>query len=163
MKALPAHDAHDGVAAKLLPPALGLTVVHHEVRVSELARRAEIKNAVLDRTFENDRGIAERAIGDSHGRTSNDVVRNFVPDQNTQGICTCIAADGERDDRFGVADAGCPASCGAIIELLEERHVDRRDSVLGRATRFDFLQWNGMPREISTRPFRSPASRIGYG
>src|SRR5207247_9797375 len=93
----------------------------------------------------------------------NDVVRNFVPDQNAQGICACIAADNERDDRFGVADALRPACCRAIAELLEARHVDRTNSVLGRAALFNFFQWNGMPREISARPFRSPASRIGHG
>src|SRR5712691_6307294 len=142
MKALPAHDAHDGVAAKLLPPALGLTVVHHEIRVSELARRAEIENPVLHRAFENARGVAKRAIGDGHGRASDTIVHDLMPDQDAQGIRPRVAAYGERNDRLCIADAGGPSAHNAVVEPLKARPVDRWNTILARAARFNLLQRN---------------------
>src|SRR6516225_253049 len=130
MKALPAHDAHDGVAPELLPPALGLTVVHHEIGVSEFARRAEIEHAIFHRTFENERGITERAIGDRHRCASDHVVHDLVPDQNANGIGPRIAVDGERDDWFRIADAAGPSGCCAVAELLEARPIDRWNAIL---------------------------------
>jgi len=46
-KVFPAHDAYNRIAPELLPPALGLTVIHHEIRISELARRTEIENEIV--------------------------------------------------------------------------------------------------------------------
>src|SRR6266851_956783 len=162
MKALPAHDAHDGVAAKLLPPARGLTVVHHKVRVSELARRAEIENPVPHRAFENEGGIAKRAIGDSHGRFPDTIVHDLMPDQDAQGIGPRVAANGERDDRLCIADAASPSGCNAIGEPLEARRVDRWNIVPARPARLNLLQRDSVLREVRAGPLRSPASRLDW-
>ena len=107
-----------------------MTVVHHKIRVSEFARRAEIENAILDRAFENERGIAERTIGDREGLTPDHIVHDLVPDQNANGIGPRIAVDGERDDWFRIADAAGPSGCGAVVELLEARPINRWNAVL---------------------------------
>src|SRR5262245_9184219 len=159
----PAHDAHDGIAPELLPPTLSLTVVHHQIRISQFARRAKIENAMLHRALENERGIAERAIGDGYRRIPDNVVHNLVPDQNAQGICSCITADGERNDRLRVADAGRPSGCSAAVERLKARHVDRRNTIFARAARSDLLQRDGVLREIGAGPLRSPAEWLGRG
>src|SRR5258708_12633806 len=93
----------------MLPPALGLTVVHHEIRVSELTRRAEIENPVLHRAFENERGVAKRAIGDGHGRIPDTIVHDLVPDQDAQGIRPRVAANGDRDDRLSIPTPATPS------------------------------------------------------
>src|SRR5260370_19753452 len=162
MKALPAHGAHNGVAPELLPPALRLTVVHHEIRVSEFARRAEIENPILHRAFENERGIAERAVGDRHGRTPDNIVHDLVPDQNAQGNGPRVAANGERDERLCIAYAASPSGCNAIGEPLEARRVDRRNTVLARPARLNLLQRDSVLRKVRAGPLPSPASPFDW-
>ena len=55
----PEQCADDRVSTKLLPPALGLTIVHHEVGVAQSARRAETQSPARNASVEHDRGIAE--------------------------------------------------------------------------------------------------------
>lgn len=147
----------------MLPPALGLTVVHHQIGVSQLSRRAEIENAILNRALENERAIAERAIGNGYGHTPDNIIHDLVPDQNAQRVGARIVADDERDDRFRVAETGRPSGCSAAVQPLEARRVNRRNPVLGRAARLNLLQRDNMLREICARPLGSPTSSFGRG
>jgi hypothetical protein len=47
--------ADDALTGELLPPALGLAIVHDKVRVPELASRAEAERAIADTPVEDDR------------------------------------------------------------------------------------------------------------
>ena len=47
------------LSKKLLPPALGLPIIHNQIGISEIAGRAEIKDLVAQAAVENDPGIAE--------------------------------------------------------------------------------------------------------
>jgi len=58
---------------------------------------------------------------------------------------------------------GGPSGGSAIVEPLEARRVDRPNTVLGRAARFDLVQRDGVLREIGAGPFRSPTSGLGHG
>src|SRR6516164_5030658 len=69
-KFFPTHYAYDGVTSELLPPALSLTVIHNEIRISELAGRPEIEHAILNCALENEGGITKGAVGNHNGCAS---------------------------------------------------------------------------------------------
>lgn len=131
-KVFSAQDAHNCIARELLPPALGLTVVHHKIRVSEFSCCAEIEDAILQRAVKNERGVAERAIGHGDRRAADEIVHDFVPDQNAQRIGSRIVADSKRNHRLGVHNARGPPGCGTIAKPLEtggHRSAEYRPSV----------------------------------
>src|SRR5262249_13843326 len=63
----PEQCADDRVSTRLLPPALGLTIVHHEVGVAQSPGRAEAESPARNASVEHDRGIAEWAPGHRDG------------------------------------------------------------------------------------------------
>jgi hypothetical protein len=81
-----------------LPPRLGLTIPHDEIRVTEIARRAERQLATVDASIEDERRIAQRAER-HHDRTRRDrVVHDLVPDQDLQRIRARGFTLAHRDD-----------------------------------------------------------------
>jgi hypothetical protein len=158
---LPAHGADDAFARELLPPALRLPVVHHEVRVSKLAGRSEIEGAAVQPAIENQRRVAERAVGHDDREAADGVVDDLVPDEDAHGIRASIAIDCERDDGLGGADRCAPARRPSVNKLLEPRQVDGRNSVLARTARPDLSEGDRVPREIGARPLRPPGGGAG--
>jgi hypothetical protein len=80
----------DCFAGKLLPPALGFSIVHHKVRVSQLSARAEFEHLTADGPLENDGSVAERTIGDHDRNAADNVVDDLVPDHDPEWIGSCI-------------------------------------------------------------------------
>jgi hypothetical protein len=148
---LPADQfADDGGAEILLPPALGLPVVHDEVRVAQLARGAEIENQAIDPAIESDRRVAQRAVGDGDRHIAHGIVDDLVPREDPQRVGPRLAGQGERDDRLGRREVY------DLADRLEARRVDRRNAILGRAARADFRQVDVALREVGARPFQTP-------
>ena len=155
-----AHQlADDRLAEELLPPAFSLAVVHHQVRVPELAGGAEIEHPVADPPVEDDGGVAQGTEGDRDRHAAYGVVGDLVPHQDLQRIGPRVAVDDHADHRLGgreVIDLG---------DRLEGRVVDRRNAVLGRAARHDLAEVDRGAGEIRLRPLPFPGRRIGprYG
>jgi hypothetical protein len=81
----PCEAAHDGLAGGLLPPRLGLSVVHHQVAVAQLAGRAEVEQGAIERALEDERRVAERTEGHHHRDTAKGIVHDLVPGQDGSG------------------------------------------------------------------------------
>ena len=148
--------ANDSGAGELLPPALGLAVVHDEIAVAQLAGGAEIEHPAVEPPVEHDRRVAERTVGHGNRRAAHRVVHDLVPDQDAQGVRAGILSDLHADDRFGVRE----------VLGFGERHefgiVYRRYPVLRRSARHDLGKRDGVPREIGLRPERLPEFGIGH-
>ena len=119
-------DSDDPLAGELLPPALGLAVVHHEVGVAQLAGGAEIQHRVAHPPVVDNGRVAERAEGNGDGNAARRVVDDLVPHQDLQRIGAVFAAQEHADHGLRV---------GEMVDLgsgREDRIVDRGNAVLGR-------------------------------
>ena len=146
-------DADDPLAGELLPPALGLAVVHHEVGVAELAGGAEIQHRVAHPPVVDHGRVAEWAEGDRDRHTPHRVVDDLVPDQDLQWIGAVLAAEEHADHGLGI---------GEIVDLgsgREDRIVDRGNAVLGRPAGHDLVERDRRLRKIRRPPLRHPVRR----
>jgi hypothetical protein len=84
---VPASSPTSAGAVELLPPALGLAVVHHEVVVAQVAGGPERQRAGADAALECHGAVAQRAVGDRDRPARDRVVDDLVPDQDLQLIC----------------------------------------------------------------------------
>src|SRR5262249_45050428 len=78
--------ADERLAAELLPPRLRLAVVHDQVRVAKVARRAERERAPAHAAVERHRRVAKRAERHRVWDSSDPVVNDLVPGQDLQRV-----------------------------------------------------------------------------
>src|SRR5262249_59065342 len=84
----------------------------------------------------------------------------LVPEKNTTAIGASILPDGKGDDGLRIAERGARSRCLAIREPLKTWRINRRNSVLRRATGFDPGERHAVLGEIRVRPFQTPAAWI---
>ena len=125
------------IAPELLPPRLGLPVVHDEIGVAQLAGRAEVERAPLDPAVERDRRVAERAEGDGDGEPAEFVVDDLVPDQDLQRVGARLAADRQLDHRLARLDKRRREDRGKAGRI--ERRIARQVRVF--AERGEHFEW----------------------
>src|SRR5713226_1684597 len=75
----------DGPALHLRPQRMTLTVVHDEIALVELPRRAEVECGSVDDPLVDETGVAERAVRDHHRLAADGVIDDLVPHQDLQG------------------------------------------------------------------------------
>ena len=128
-------------------------VVHHQVRVAQLAGGTEVQHRIADPAVVDDRRIAERAEGHRDRDAPDRVVDDLVPDQNLERVGAVVIADEEADHGLGI---------GQILDLGgggEERIVDRGNAVLGRTAGDDLVEGDRGLGEVRLPPFRRPVRR----
>ena len=145
--------ADDSLAENLLPPAIGVPVVHDEVTVAEEAADAEGVDGVAHAAFEDDGGVAEGAEGDDDRISADDVVDYLVPGHDLEGIGTGVVADPEGDHGLPVGEPVWVVGHGS-----ELGGVDRRDAVSYLAEE-DFGVVDGVLGEIGAPGV--PAGGVG--
>jgi len=112
------------LAAELLPPRLRLAVVHHEIRIAQVARCAERQRAPLDAPVERDRRVAQWTERHRNRDACDHVVHDLVPGEDLERIRARPPRQREHDHglaRPQKADLGDPD---------EARTVERGDTVL---------------------------------
>jgi hypothetical protein len=142
--------ADDAVAAELLPPALGLAVVHDEIRIAQLPGGAEAQNAAAQAPIEDDRGIAQGTPGDRDRPAADRVVDDLVPDHDAQRVGLGFAAGGDRDHRRTRGEVT------GLRDRRKEQIIDGGYAVLGRAARDDLAQIDRTAQEVGARPLLAP-------
>ena len=143
----------------LLPPAFGLNVIHHHIRIAQLARHPEAAQLATHATVKHHAGITQRAEGDSHGHTAHLVIHNLVPGQIADRIGTRgLPLYFKGDHRLARID---PFLAGRLAEF---RVRQRRNAVLGWATRQDFTPiGDDAAGKIGVWPLVFPTVRVGAG
>ncbi len=136
--------ADDRLAGELLPPRLGLAIIHDQVAVAQAAGGTEVENLVVQLAVEDDAGVAERAEGYAHRQPAYLVVGNFVPHENREWIGARLAVVGEENHWIPVGEP-----CAGLGHVFVARQVNRRDAVLGRSSGKDFV------------PRHRPAGEVG--
>ena len=139
--------AHDRLTDRLLPPALGLAVVHHQIAVAQPAGGAEIEHLIAHSPIEGDRGVAERTVRDRHGEAADLVVDDLVPDQDLPRITADRAVVLEHDDGLAILHPAVGLAHGD-----EAGMVNGGNTVLRRSTRNYLVQGDRVLREISLPP-----------
>ena len=136
----------DAGAGELLPPRLGLPVVHDEVAEAKPPRRAEVEHHRVEAAVEDDRGVAEWAERHRDRGAAQLVVRDLVPDEDLERVGARLAAQLDRDDRLvrvepfaGLLRRGVPGD------------VDGRDPVPRGAAGHDLREVHGPLLEIGLR------------
>ena len=147
--------ACERLTAELLPPAFGLPVVHDHVRLPQPPRDTEGVRRSVHARVENDRGIAQRAVGDSNRHTADDIVGNLMPGQHLQGVGLGFTVHFQPDNRLGWGVALCGFSDG-----YELRRVDRRNTVARRSTGKDFPVVHDRSAEVPQWEFPVPRARV---
>ena len=112
----------DAGCEDLWPAAVGLPVVHDQVRVDEVARNAELRPAA----FEPLCGAGERAVRDRDGVARERVVDYLVIHQHVLGVRLRLAVTHDAEHGLLVGDR-------RVGDRLERRVVDRGDPVLADA------------------------------
>jgi hypothetical protein len=133
----------DGVAARLLPPALGLAVVHEEVAETQPPGRAEVQHATVQRALEGDGRIAQRTEGDRQRQPAHRVVDDLVPGQDLQGIGADVVAHLHQHHRLLRLQP--LVSLGGGHEL---GRVYGRDAILGRPAGENLAVGDRMAAEV---------------
>ena len=87
-------------AGELLPPRLGLPVVHDEIAQTKPPRRSEVEHHRVEAAVEDDRGVAERTERDRDRGAAQLVVRDLVPDEDLERVGAGLPAPFDRDDRL---------------------------------------------------------------
>ena len=136
-------DAGDSLTGGLLPPGLGLPVVHDQVAVVQPPGGAEIQHLVVEAPVEGDRGVAQRAERDRHRLVAELVVDDLVPGENLDRIGAHEPAG--LDDRNRLAGLQPAVGVGDRQVL---RGVDRGNAVLGRAAGEDLRVGHRVPAEV---------------
>src|SRR5262249_2252293 len=110
-------------------------VIHDQVRLAKVARRAEGQYATGCAPVERDGRVAEWAEGDRDRHTPDSVIDYLVPDQDLHWICTALGANRQRDHGLGWFEPG--AGFGGAHELGA---VERWDAVLAWPATADCAQ-----------------------
>ena len=149
--------AGNPLARGLLPPRLGLAVVHDQVAVIEAPGRAEVQHLVVEPTVEGDGGVAERAEGDRHRQIAELVVDDLVPGQDLDGIGAHPPVGLDHGDRLQGLQPGIGVGDRHVLRV-----VDRGDAVLGRTAGQDLRIGHRVPAEVGTElPGRARRRRLG--
>ena len=143
VESLAGEFSDDGLAGELLPPGLGLPIPHDEVEVAQVACGAEVVDRAIEGPVEDDGGVAEGAVGDGDGDAGDDVVDDFVPNEEPEGVGASVVVDLEIEDGFGVHEPGF-GRCGG----LEVGHVEGRDFVAVGAAGGYLAVGDGMDGEV---------------
>ena len=77
---------YDALACELLPPCMGLPIIHYQVGVPQIAGYPEVQDIAVKSPIENNCRIAQRAEGCRHRHSTHNVVDNLMPRQNLQWI-----------------------------------------------------------------------------
>ncbi len=117
--------------------------------MTEASGGAEVQQPTAVLPLEDQRRIAQRAVGDREGKPAHNVVDDLVPDQDLVGIGGCPTALLHDEHGLIVFE---PAVC--ILDRNEPWSVDRRDAVLGWAPGHDLFQRDRVTRKVG-RPARA--------
>ncbi|CAI8358310.1 MAG: Uncharacterised protein [SAR116 cluster bacterium MED-G04] len=135
--------ANDTGAGVLLPPAFGLAVIHHQIGFPQIAGGTEIQHLAIKATIKNQRGVAERAIGDRNRYPAQLIIDDFMPDQVAQWPGPGLTIDAEADHRFLRRQVTRPVGGN------DHRVIDGGDAVLARAAADNLIKPDRAAIEIS--------------
>src|SRR5262249_55774138 len=139
----PGQVADDGPADGLLPPGLGLAVIHDQVGLAKVARRAEVQYATGCAPVERDGRVAEWAEGDRDRHTPDSVIDYLVPDRDQHWISTALGPNRQRHQGLGWFERG--AGFGGAQKLGV---VGRWDAAVAWPATADFAQGHAVFVEI---------------
>ena len=87
--------AHDPLTRDLLPQRLGGAVPHHQVAFAKETGDTEAESLAVHDRIEDDRCVAQRAIGDDNRPTGEVVVDHLVECQDSEGVEAGISVQRE--------------------------------------------------------------------
>jgi hypothetical protein len=114
----------------LLPPALRLPVVHHQIALTQFSRGAKVKDLTVNPTVEHDCCVAQWAEGYRHGHFSKFVVNDLMVDEYLQWISARLTVHRNDNEWF----ARIKPRVGGVYPL-ESRLVNRWDPILRWSSR----------------------------
>ncbi len=120
---------HQALAGEVSPQRLGLSVVHDQRRLVQLAGRAEVEQPIAELPLERQRRVAQRTVGHRHRHTAHLVVDDLVPDQDLDGVGLRLPVDLHDDHALVVAEEV------DLVDRQEDRSIDRWDPIRGQAPR----------------------------
>lgn len=88
----PGQLPYQRLSRELLPPGLGLMVVHDQVTAPQHSADGERVDLSIDASAKHDSRVAQRSIADEHWLTIDHVVNDLVEDQNLYRVGSHVRA-----------------------------------------------------------------------
>ena len=143
----PGMRADNPLPKRLLPPALGLPIIHDHVGMAQQARDAKGQGLPIQPRIEHHAGVAERPERYQHRHAADTVVHDLMPHEVTDRIgARRLVRQGHTHHRFTIRQSGFCANGNETGVGL------RRNAVFRRTARDDFGEVNLKTRKIGVWP-----------